>query len=1129
MGNIIRSFAINLFSSPGKVKPGEKVYPHTTGEIGSPADFTAAKISDGEDRTNKVWAVSIGKVFRGLFDLSSVLEEDASEELGEVGDFSDILSVGDGNNEDIISTELNIPVGSGAFSITGEGANTMWGQSFESVGGPFESMSLAIRKVGSPADELRISIQEDDSDAPDGVSIIEMDRPAADFADSFEDHVYEKDEWNPDELQLEVGKKYWIVFERTGSASETDYYMVRLDQSATDPYERGELKSFNGSDWTRMIFRSVIDTFTSDGTWQVPALVTEAQVEAWAAGAGGSTNVGAGGGGAYAKSILTGLTPMDNKAVVVGTSAVDTDGTDSTFDTSAVVAKGGKSGTNGGQGGTAAASTGSVKFSGGDGSIGTGNRGAGGGAGTKSDGSGGSDQIPGFGGNDFGGQGGGTINDVHNGGRQLSGGGNSSATEEFPGARGEVRITYTVPVPDGFPFVMGRSVGRFISGIGPGSLKPPITTYPGDLLIAVVSSNGSNPSTSVPGWTRFAHRNQSTDVSQSLFYRRATGDDSSQVTGLGGSNFANWIVLQVVNGGIPTASQASGASSNANPPNHAGGAGKSLWIACGSWDVSDNITVSAPPTDYGSFLVNPESTPDATRDARTAVAERLLEASSENPGAFTSSGEQWVAGTISVPFEEQEIFIDASVSIAVKFPAAEERIYVSGKEDVKFLNEEDGTWQSLWRGICQKDPLDGTAPHPMKNMGSGGTVLLGDGNKLHTFIATATSPNDAREDRLVFDPIYSINWIAVGKSSVFIGLRHKESAFLPSQICYYEPFSEYTRIFTISEGETVGWMRDENCEIIDKSGRMRAFTGSGFRVFDYWPTHFKDGTVDFLPHRNGVKERAGTIEFLWKGQYPYPAGIWAYENGNLYHRKTLVFDGQTLNSYGAIEGVGDWRALFNAGRDQVMGASVSDGTDPVEGIFSTKNISEEPVSEETRGNFTTSKMSSNELDDIFHNVAVKYDAVPGGKIMVKQKLEPLSLPINEEESFSGAWSSINEFTCSDAAFVSLVDDGRIVPGDEVVVRKGMGAGLLAHIQSMTGAATKTITLDEGFAAVSSGSFEFSIEKWSKVDINAKDTKAHARRALKDPRLENAQLKVEIRGNTLEEIQLKSAPNNSINN
>ena len=96
-------------------------------------------------------------------------------------------------------------------------------------------------------------------------------------------------------------------------------------------------------------------TFTSSGTFTVPAGITSIVIECWGGGGGGGTSFGSngaasgGGGGGYAKKTMT-VTPGTNYTVTVGTGgSPQQNGNDSWFSTSAtVLAKGGLKGNNAG-------------------------------------------------------------------------------------------------------------------------------------------------------------------------------------------------------------------------------------------------------------------------------------------------------------------------------------------------------------------------------------------------------------------------------------------------------------------------------------------------------------------------------------------------------------------------------------------------------------------------------------------------------------------------------------------------------------------------------------------------------------------------------------------------------------
>lgn len=472
----------------------------------------------------------------------------------------------------------------------------------------------------------------------------------------------------------------------------------------------------------------------------------------------------------------------------------------------------------------------------------------------------------------------------------------------------------------------------------------------------------------------------------------------------------------------------------------------------------------------------------------------------------------WMRVRIYYYIENEEQFMDAKMSLSSTFPASPERLYATTNDDVVFLNEEKGIWQSLWKGILQKEPLNENYPSVMKNIGAGGTLILGNDNKIHTMTATANNPNESEENKLIFDHTHFVNWIAVTSSAIFIGLQHKRSELLPSQICHYEPFAERTRIFTIKEGATIGFTKDENCQIIDKSGQLRVFNGAYFQPYLYFPPYHRNEKIT-LPHRNGIKVKDNIINFLWEGQYPDPSGIWVLEDGNLYHKHSLVFD--TLKSFGSLEST--LRALYQED-DIYLGGKVQNASGgQLEGVYSSLNS----VDDSKRGQLVTSKMTSPEIDSIWQEMSIRFK---DGDFVVKQK-EPAKITEGTgATAFNGEWTSATTFTCSDAGFVSAVDDSKIEIGDEVIVRKGASSGLLAHITNITGTTTKTVTIDSGLAT--SGTFTFSIENWAKIPVPFRTGKLSSRASLKDERSESKQLKIDMRG-TLEELEVKSIPDNSL--
>lgn len=235
--------------------------------------------------------------------------------------------------------------------------------------------------------------------------------------------------------------------------------------------------TFDSNGGTLLVYASTTTTatFTTSGSFTVPAGVTALTVECWGAGGGaaggglgGGANSGGygGGGGAYAKVNSLTVTPGNSYAYVVGTGGsggapnnLGSSGSASTFDSTSCKANAGAAATISrvGIGGSAVSSIGDVKFAGGDAGVATGSGGSGGGssAGTGSSGNTSADNtgsgskaggaaVTGGGAGGTGGaaNAGGTNGGVPGGGAG-GGGGGASAGSGGIGARGQVKVTYT--------------------------------------------------------------------------------------------------------------------------------------------------------------------------------------------------------------------------------------------------------------------------------------------------------------------------------------------------------------------------------------------------------------------------------------------------------------------------------------------------------------------------------------------------------------------------------------------------------------------------------------------------------------------------------------------------------------
>lgn len=180
----------------------------------------------------------------------------------------------------------------------------------------------------------------------------------------------------------------------------------------------------------------------------------------------------------------------------------------------------------------------------------------------------------------------------------------------------------------------------------------PSSIVVGNMLIAVVSADGNptltvNTGSSGVNWKKLGQASNSTVVTGGIFWKLAEGSDALVITSSASEQFSA-TVLQVSNARSLQGASANGSSTNSDAPNLAPTWGVStytvpcLWIATRSGDSTVVATVA--PSSYSNLQ---SQAAGGTSGASTNTAERSLTASSENPGTFTSTTEQWVSWTLA--------------------------------------------------------------------------------------------------------------------------------------------------------------------------------------------------------------------------------------------------------------------------------------------------------------------------------------------------------------------------------------------------------------------------------------------------------------------------------------------------
>lgn len=208
-----------------------------------------------------------------------------------------------------------------------------------------------------------------------------------------------------------------------------------------------------------------------------------------------------------------------------------------------------------------------------------------------------------------------------------------------------------------FPTVVARTsseqstdAASFTVGLGAPSA--------GELIVAIIAAD-STSATDLPLWeidtatsgTRWwlaAKLLGANNVAGLVAIKIAQGGDALKISfGDGVAQQASAITFRISgHGGYASVASATGNSTNGDPPNVAisGAAQDCLFIAALCTDAQ--VIASAAPASYANLTTKVAT--NAT-GASVSVADRNLNATSDNPGAFTNTTEQWAAFAIAIP------------------------------------------------------------------------------------------------------------------------------------------------------------------------------------------------------------------------------------------------------------------------------------------------------------------------------------------------------------------------------------------------------------------------------------------------------------------------------------------------
>ena len=180
-----------------------------------------------------------------------------------------------------------------------------------------------------------------------------------------------------------------------------------------------------------------------------------------------------------------------------------------------------------------------------------------------------------------------------------------------------------------------------------------------------------------------------------------------------------------------------------------------------------------------------------------------------------------------------------------------------------------------------------------------------------------------------------------------------------------------------------------------------------------------------------------------------------------------------------------------------------------------------------QAHFTLVRHESESVADAFEAFAIKNDTLASGET-VTVKYKDLTLPGFPLLVNSVTWLNATQFNTTDTLTDVL---GETAAGEqdgyEIEFLSGLGAGQLAHIVSVVGGTTKTVTVDTSFGVLNSTS-DIQIDSYKLLKVKAEQADGEVKKLGSGGTSPSRQYKVVMKGDvTVRETISKSNNNNSL--
>lgn len=362
-------------------------------------------------------------------------------------------------------------------------------------------------------------------------------------------------------------------------------------------------------------------------------------------------------------------------------------------------------------------------------------------------------------------------------------------------------------------------------------------------------------------------------------------------------------------------------------------------------------------------------------------------------------------------------------------------------------------------------------------------LLVCNKNYVHSVLDNKNGTYTTTHRRLVFQNDQAISSVTSTKEKVLMVLNNTDS-ISDAMVAEYDIFNEQIRAQIIPSIGATAFVYMNSFYIIDRNGVIARYNGYSFDEISHFPTKDLTGYTINPVHRNGIFAKKQKIYIAVTPSPRVEGGIWELdiEKKRLTRYLSLSTARTTNADYGIVtDGTGTTTLYgmycFDGSSGFLLGANARDNTgSTMSGIWSTANISPMYTSND-RAYFTTSRIGGPEgCDTRWRNVCIKFnpwsdtDGTRSGTIIVKCRVQERK---NQSVAYASTWTTTSAFTTTNPLT-------NVVVGDEVMILNGEGAGYCAHIVSITGTSTKTVTIDETLPITTGKDFVADYKNWVKL-------------------------------------------------